>query len=123
MAQIDNTVAYPANGPDAAQFRRLSSGYTNAQVGTTYTLVAADNGVTITFNNPSPITVTVPSGLGENFWCNLVQIGAGQVTIAAGAGATVNSYGQQKKLVGQYADAGLWAYSADTFHLSGLLTA
>ena len=123
MPQIDNTATYPANGADAAQFRRLSAGYTNAQTGTTYTIVAADNGVTITLNNPSPITVTVPSGLGANFCCRLVQIGGGQVTVVAGSGVNVNSYSSQLKLIGQFTSADLWAYAADTFILEGATTA
>jgi len=94
----------------------------NAQTGTTYTLVAADNGKTVTLSNASAITLTVPSGLGIGFNCLLVQIGAGQVTVSAGAGATVNSRGSMTKLNGQYAAGSLVAYAANTFVLAGDLT-
>lgn len=123
MPQINDTVAYPANGADAAQFRRLSNGFTNAQTGTTYTLTSADNGVVVTCSNASAITVTVPSGLGANFCCRIVQLGAGQVSIAPGSGVTLNSYSAQRKLLGQFTSADLWAYAADTVLLEGATVA
>ena len=66
----------------------------NAQTGTTYTLVAADSGKLVTASNAGAITVTVPPSIfaaGEQI--NLVQIGAGQVTFAQGAGVTIRSAG------------------------------
>lgn len=93
----------------------------NAQTGTTYTIVAGDNGKVITLSNAAAITVTVPSGLGANFSCELIQIGAGQVAVSAGASVTVNSYNSLTHLAGQHAAATLVAYVADTFNLSGNL--
>jgi len=56
----------------------------NAQTGTTYTVVAADSGKTITFNNASAITVTLPQqstiGTSAGFWFRFLNIGAGAVT-------------------------------------------
>jgi hypothetical protein len=49
----------------------------------------------------------------------VVQIGAGQVTVNAGAGATVVQRQSHITTVGQYAVATLAAYAADTFVLSG----
>src|ERR1051326_6716360 len=54
----------------------------NTQTGTTYTLLASDNGKIVTCDNGSAITVTVPSGLGAGFNCLVIQIGAGQVTFS-----------------------------------------
>lgn len=122
MALINDTGAYPANGNDAKEFRRLSNGYTNAQSGTSYTVVAADNGVTITCSNASNITVTVPSGLGANFCCRIVQLGAGQVSITPGSGVTLNSYQSQRKILAQFTSVDLWAYVADTFLMEGATT-
>ena len=48
----------------------------NEQTGTSYTLVAGDNGKVIKFTNGSAITVTLPSGLGEGFNCSIVQYGS-----------------------------------------------
>jgi hypothetical protein len=66
----------------------------NAQTGTTYTLVAADSSKLVTASNASAIVVTIPPAVfaaGEAI--NLQQIGAGQVTFAAGAGVTITSTG------------------------------
>jgi hypothetical protein len=66
----------------------------NAQTGTTYTLVAGDLNDLVTLNNASPITLTVPpSVFSANDVINIVQIGAGQVTLAQGAGVTIQSTG------------------------------
>jgi hypothetical protein len=100
----------------------ISSAAINAQTGTSYSLVAADNGKIITLSNASAITLTVPSGLGAGFTCTLIQIGAGQVTVTPSS-TTVNSYGALTKLAGQHASAVLVAYVADTFNLAGALTA
>ena len=123
MPLINDATAYTANGNTAAEFRRLANGFTNPQTGTTYTLVAADNGCVVTLSNASAITVTVPSGLGANFSCVLWQIGAGQVSIAPGSGVTLNSYSAQRKLLGQYVSAFLYAKAADDFVMDGGLTA
>lgn len=92
----------------------------NAQTGTTYTLKASDNGKTVTLNNASAITLTIPASLGAGFSCLLVQLGAGTVTVAAGAGATVNSRGSLLDLNGQYAVASVIpTATADTYILAG----
>lgn len=100
----------------------VDSGNVNAQTGTSYTLVASDNGKVVTLSNAGSITLTVPSGLGAGFSCTLIQIGAGQVTVAASS-TTINSYLSLLKLSGQHAAATLYAYVANTFNLSGNLSA
>jgi len=75
----------------------------NAQTGTTYTLVAGDTGKTVTLNNASAITVTLPNSLAEGFECECIQLGAGQVTFSAGAGATLNNRQSHSKMAGQHA--------------------
>jgi hypothetical protein len=123
MPQIDSVVDYPANGPDALQFRRLAGGYVNTQSGTTYTLVAGDNGAVIQFTNASPVTVTIASGLGANFYCTIIQWGGGQVTINPDTGVTRNSQSAQYKTAAQYAAVDLFAISADTFWMGGATAA
>jgi hypothetical protein len=98
----------------------IDSNAINAQTGTTYTLVASDNGKVVTLSNASAITVTVPSGLGAGFACLLVQIGAGQVTFSA-SGTTINSYLSAVSIAGQHAAAQLVAYTSNVFNLSGNL--
>ena len=66
----------------------------NAQTGTTYTLVAADSGKLVTSSNASAVVITIPPSVfaaGEQI--NVQQIGAGQVTFAAGVGVTITSTG------------------------------
>jgi hypothetical protein len=66
----------------------------NAQTGTTYTLVAGDLNDLVTLNNASAITLTVPpSVFSANDVVNIAQLGAGQVTLAQGAGVTIQSTG------------------------------
>ena len=82
----------------------IDSGKFNNQVGTTYTIVAGDNGKVITFNNASAIAVTLPDTLDTNFQCTIVQIGAGVPTVTPntdtinGAGTGVTPDAQWKGL-------------------------
>ncbi len=66
----------------------------NAQTGTTYTPVIGDLNKLVTQSNASPITTSLPQNSDVAFaigtQINFLQIGAGQVTFAAGTGATVN---------------------------------
>ena len=90
----------------------------NAQTGTTYTLQSSDNGKLITLNNGSAITVTVPSGLGAGFNCQLLQLGAGQVSVSESS-TTINNASSHTSLTGQYSSASLVAYAANTFLFQG----
>jgi hypothetical protein len=92
----------------------------NAQTGTTYTLLTSDNGKVVTLNNASPVTVTVPVGLGASFSCGLLQLGVGQVTVLP-SGVTLNSYNALTKTAGRYAMASLLAPVANSFVLSGMI--
>jgi hypothetical protein len=113
----------------AAQCNTLNNnaGYnldTQTQTGTTYTLVAGDVGEYVTLNNASAITLTVPASVfSAGDTVNLVQLGAGQVTVAAGAGMTVNSQGSKMKITGQYGVATLLFTSASVAVLLGNLSA
>lgn len=61
----------------------------NAQTGTTYTILAADNGRMVTFDNAAAITVTVPAGLGAGFNCEFQGIGVG-IPFLSASGVTFN---------------------------------
>ncbi len=89
----------------------------NAQTGTSYSLQSTDNGVVVTLNNAAAITLTVPTGLGTGMACELIQLGAGQVTVTPSS-TTVNSRAGLKT-AGQHAAARLVAYAADTFNFAG----
>lgn len=66
----------------------------NAQTGTTYTLVLADEQKLVECANASPITLTVPPNSSVAFpvgtQVHVIQTGAGQVTVAPGSGVTIN---------------------------------
>ena len=99
----------------------------NAQTGTTYTTVLADDGKLITCSNASAISVTIPPnssvayGIGTQI--NIAQLGAGQVTITAGAGVTLNSAGAKLKLSAQYAVATCVKTDTNTWFVVGNLSA
>lgn len=90
----------------------------NEQTGTTYTLVAGDNGKVIKFTNGSAITVTLPSGLGLGFNCSVIQYGAGQITFSTSSSTLYNRQ-SHTKTAGQYAVTGLISCVADVFVLAG----
>ena len=100
----------------------------NAQTGTTYTAVLADDGKLITFDaGASNVTLTIPPnssvafGIGTQI--NIMQLNTGQVTIAAGAGVTLRSAGTKVKTNGQYSVATCVKIATDTWVLVGNLTA
>lgn len=99
----------------------------NAQTGTTYTLVAGDAGKLVTLSNASPITLTVPQDSDATIpigtYVDLYQLGAGQVTIEAGTGATLRVSGLTADARAQYSRLAVQKVSADTWSLFGDLAA
>jgi hypothetical protein len=98
----------------------------NAQTGTTYTLVIADQDKLVTLSNAAAITLTVPPSVfsaGQSI--NIQQIGAGQVTLAAGAGVTITSTGATSaapKLRAQESAATIVCKSSNNFTVIGDLS-
>jgi hypothetical protein len=94
----------------------------NAQTGTTYTLVLTDNNKLITANNASAVTVTVPPNSSVAFpvgaQITIIGIGVGIVTIAQGAGVTINA---TPSLVyrARYSGATLVKTATDQWYLMG----
>jgi hypothetical protein len=99
----------------------------NAQTGTTYTTVLADDGKLVTCDNGSPIALTIPPSSSVNYGIgtqiNIMQLGAGVVTITAGAGVTLSSAGSKLKTNGQYAVATCCKIATDTWVVIGNLAA
>lgn len=80
----------------AAALNTAFNAYTvNAQTGTTYTFVLTDHGGLVTASNASSSTYTVPPNASVAFAVGdrigILNIGAGTVTLAPGAGVTVNA--------------------------------
>ena len=98
----------------------------NAQTGTTYTTVLADDGKLVTCDNASPIALTIPPnssvayGIGTQI--NIMQLDA-EVTITAGAGVTLRSAGSKLKTDAQYAVATCAKIASDTWVVVGNLKA
>lgn len=69
----------------------------NAQTGTSYTTVLADNGKLVTLTNAAAIAVTIPPNSSVTYpvgaQINMAQLGAGQVTVSGGSGVTIVSTG------------------------------
>jgi hypothetical protein len=97
----------------------------NAQTGTTYTLVLTDAHKMVTLSNASAITATIPPNSSVAFdvgdQVNLMQLGAGQVTVAAGSGVTLRSAGSLVKTSAQYAVATALKIASDEWVLIGNL--
>jgi hypothetical protein len=94
----------------------------NAQTGTTYTLVLTDNNKVVTCSNASAVTLTVPPNSSVAFpigsQITVIGIGVGLVTIAQGAGVTINS---TPSLVfrARYSGATLVKTGTDQWYLMG----
>lgn len=97
----------------------------NAQTGTTYTAVLADaEDVLVSMNNVSANTLTVPPNSTTAFpvgsVLNVLQKGAGQTTVAAGAGVTINFPASASlRLRQQNSVATLIKTATDTWYIIG----
>ena len=95
----------------------------DAETGTTYTLVAGNLNQLVTLNNANPITLTVPpSVFSAGDVINIAQIGAGQVTLAQGAGVTITSTGATSsapKLRANKSAASIICTASNTFLVVG----
>jgi len=92
-----------------------------------YILVLTDNLKLVTVTTAGASTLTVPPNVDVAFPVGamilICQGGAGQVTVTEGAGVTINSAGGALLLVEQYSTATLIQTAADTWLLSGAITA
>ena len=95
----------------------------NAQIGTSYTLVAADAAKLVTLSNGSGITLSVPQDSAATIaigtYVDLMQLGAGQVTVQAGTGATLRNAGATAKARAQYSRLAVQKTAANTWTLMG----
>lgn len=100
----------------------------NAQTGTTYTFVLADNGKLVTASNAASQTYSIPTNASVAFptgtQINIVQLGAGQVTINAvtSGTTTISSSGATAtapKLRAQYSAATCIKTGTDTWVVVG----
>jgi hypothetical protein len=99
----------------------------NAQTGTTYSVVLSDDGKLLTCDNAASIALTIvpnsTAAFGIGTQINIMQLGAGTVTITAGAGVTLQSAGSKLKTDAQYAVATCCKIATDTWVVVGNLKA
>ena len=86
--------------------------------GTAYTLSAEDDGWLLYCTAATAVTITT-AALPVAFSCMIVQGGAGQISLVAGAGSTVVGFGGMLKTAGQYAALTVFAPAADTTIVAG----
>lgn len=86
-----------AHGQSVVAGAGVNAGQVNTQTGTSYTIVAGDQGKLVTFSNASPVAVTLPQATGQfgsgwfAWFCNY---GAGAATITPTT-STINGGGSQ----------------------------
>jgi len=82
-------------------------------------IVTAATGVAFTVPKDADDT----SGMAVGDWCDVIQGGAGQVTITAGSGATLRNAAATAKILAQYGRVRVQKIGASTFAVSGQLAA
>ena len=88
---IDTVAELAAVTALAARVTAIETITVKNEVGTSYTVIATDNGKLVTFNNAAAVTVTVPAGLAVGFNCKVMQLGAGLVTFQGDGTMVVNT--------------------------------
>jgi hypothetical protein len=115
-ADLTDTFGYKSNNPSTIDAK--TSGYT---------LALTDRDKLVEMGSSSAITLTIPLNSSVAFpvgsRIDVVQTGAGQVTIAGTSGVTVNAYDSGLKLKGQWAAATLVKRATDTWVAVGNLGA
>jgi hypothetical protein len=130
LGNVDNTAdtAKPVSTAQQAAFdlKANLSVSLNTQTAS-YVLVLADAGKVVEQNVASANTLTVPPNSSVAFPIGTIievfQLGAGQITITAGAGVTMRSDGGKLKTTAQYASASLRKRATDEWVVAGDLSA
>lgn len=88
-----------------------------------HTTTNANRNAILRSTSATPITITIPAtiAVGERF--DVVQSGAGQITFAAGAGATLSSRDNKLKIAGQHGAATVLCVASGQFTIIGDLVA
>jgi hypothetical protein len=90
-----------------------------------YTLAASDLGKLVEVNSTGSVTVTIPTdsvAFTEGDRIDILQTGAGQVTLAPDAGVTLNSDTGKRKLLSQWAACTVIKRGANSWVAIGNLT-
>lgn len=97
----------------------------STQAGTSYTFVLGNAGTTVEFSNAAAIAATVPPfasvAFDDGTLIEVVQIGAGQLTLVAGSGVTIEP-AATLRLSAQWSSAVLRKRSTNAWLLIGDIT-
>lgn len=96
----------------------FTANFNTITTGTSYPLVAADNGKIININVSTAFTLTIPSGLPVGFNCTIVQYGSGQITLS-NSGTTLKNRNSFNKSAGQYSIITIINMGTETYITSG----
>ena len=123
IAEDDGAGGYVSKKITGAQ---LKDSTLNSVTVTTYNLVLTDAHKTVILTNGSAIDARIPLNSGTAFpigtRIELLQGGAGQVTVAPTSGVTLNSSGGKDKLAAQYSQATILKTDTNTWYLFGDIT-
>ena len=123
IAEDDGAGGFVSKKINGAQ---LKDSTLNSATGALYNLLLTDAHKTIILTNGSAADLKIPLNSGTAFpigtRIELIQGGAGQVTVAPTSGVTVNSSGGKTKLAAQYAQATILKVATDTWYLFGDIT-
>jgi hypothetical protein len=114
----DTSSGHLATKIDLISYMHVMAG--NAISTTTYTLLSSDLGKTLHFTSGSAITLTIPSSLGSNFFCTIMQEGVGLITPTASS-TTLHFYPTSStKSAGQFSQFTINETSVnDTYYIQG----
>ena len=110
---VSTTGALTGGNSDTSSLSGFTANITT--VAANYPLTAADNGKIIQSTSGSAITFTIPSGLPAGFNCTIVQMGAGQITLAG----TYFNRGNFTKTASQYAIVSILHMGSNNIIVSG----
>ena len=123
IAEDDGAGGYVSKKITGAQIKDSTL---NSVTVTTYNLVLTDAHKTVILTNGSSIAARIPLNSGTAFpigtRIELLQGGAGQVTVAPTGGVTLNSNGGKDKLAAQYSQATILKTDTNTWYLFGDIT-
>ncbi len=122
LLDVDGTIVYQSSGN--GQITRSPTGAVNLNSQSAgYTFTLADIGAVVEGTSGSGQTYTIPTNATSAFPIGTVigifQAGAGQITIAAAGGVTLQSDGALVKTAAQFATVGLRKRATNTWCLSG----
>jgi len=84
-----------------------------------YTLQTDDDGVILTFDSTTDITLTIPAGLPIGYNVSVYQINTGKVLVSSAAGVSIKNRLSRFKTAGKDAGIGIVSTANDVYHVTG----